>query len=49
MLLGLVVPVIKGRTKLSASTMKSPSSQVPLSLFPYLGGYVWQDKELLLA
>nr|WP_233153902.1 hypothetical protein [Scytonema sp. HK-05] len=39
-LLGLVVPARKGTNRLSTDTRKSPSSQVLLSLFPYLGGCV---------
>jgi positive phototaxis protein PixI len=48
-LLALVVPEIKGTTRLMSDAIKSPSLQVSPSLVPYLRGCVWQEPENLLV
>jgi twitching motility protein PilI len=48
-LLGLVVQSIKGVTRLTLESIKSPMGQVASGLVPYLRGCVLQDNEILLV
>ncbi|NWF59194.1 MAG: purine-binding chemotaxis protein CheW [Fischerella sp.] len=48
-LLGIVVPEIKGIIRLISDIIQSPHSQISHSLVPYLSGLIWQDTEILLV